>query len=41
MNNEELRAQTRQSAPHIKIAAKIWIVGIMIIMGITVIWMSS
>ena len=38
MSNEELRAQARQSAPQIKIAAGIWIVGMMIIGAITIIW---
>ncbi len=37
-SNEELRAQARQSAPQIKIAAGIWIGGMMIIVAITVIW---
>ncbi len=37
-SNEELRAQARQSAPQIKIAAAIWIGGMMIIVAITVIW---
>ncbi len=37
-SNEELRAQARQSAPQIKIAAGIWIGGMMIIAAITVIW---
>ena len=38
MSNDELRAQARQSAPQIKIAAGIWIGGMMIIVAITVIW---
>ena len=38
MSNQELRAQARQSAPQIKIAAGIWIGGMMIIAAITVIW---
>ncbi len=38
MSNEELRAQARQTAPQIKIAAGIWIGGMMIIVAITVIW---
>ena len=38
MSNEELRSQARQSAPPIKIAAGIWIGGMMIIVAITVIW---
>jgi len=37
-SNEELRTQARQSAPQIKIAAAIWIGGMMIIVAITVIW---
>ena len=38
MSNEELRVQARQSAPQIKIAAGIWLGGMMIIVAITVIW---
>ncbi len=38
VSNEELRAQARRSAPQIKIAAGIWIAGMMIIAAITVIW---
>jgi len=38
VSNEELRAQARQSAPEIKIAAGIWIGAMMIIVAITVIW---
>ena len=38
MSNEELRSQAQQSAPQIKIAAGIWIGGMMIIVAITVIW---
>ncbi len=38
MSNEELRAQARQSAPQIKIAAGSWIGGMMIIVAITVVW---
>ena len=38
MSNEELEAQACQSAPQIRIAAGIWIVGMMIIVAITVIW---
>ncbi len=38
MSNDELRAQARQSAPQIKIAAGIWIGGMVIIAAITVIW---
>ena len=38
VGNDELRAQSRQSAPQIKIAAGIWIGGMMIIVAITVIW---
>ncbi len=38
MSSEELRVQARQSVPQIKIAAGIWIVGMMIIVAITVIW---
>ena len=38
MSNEELRAQARTTAPQIKIAAAIWIGGMMIIVAITAIW---
>ncbi len=38
MSNEELRTRARQSAPQIKIAAGIWILGMMIILAITFIW---
>ncbi len=38
MSNEELRAQARTSAPQIKIAAGIWVVGMMIIAAVTIIW---
>ncbi len=38
MSNEELRAQARTSAPQIKVAAGIWVAGMMIIVAITVIW---
>ena len=38
MSNEELETQACQSAPQIRIAAGIWIVGMMIIVAITVIW---
>ncbi len=38
MSNEELRAQTRKTAPQIKIAMGIWVAGMMIIVAITVIW---
>ncbi len=33
MSNEELRAQAQTSAPQIKIAAGIWVTGMMIIAG--------
>ena len=38
MSNEELRAQARTSAPQIKIAAGIWVTGMMIIAAVTIIW---
>ncbi len=38
MSNDELRAQARTSAPQIKIAAGIWVVGMMIIAAVTIIW---
>ncbi len=38
VGNEDLRTQAGQSAPQIKIAAGIWIGGMMIIVAITVIW---
>ncbi len=38
MSNEELRAQARTSAPQIKIAAGIWVVGMMIIAAVTIVW---
>ena len=36
MNSEELRGQARTGAPHMKIAAALWIVGMMIVMGAAV-----
>ncbi len=38
MSNEELRAQAQRTAPHIKIAGGLWVVGMMIIMAIVVTW---
>ena len=38
MSNEELEAQACQSAIQIRIAAGIWVGGMMIIMAITVVW---
>ncbi len=38
MSNEEIETQACQSAPQIRIAAGIWVVGMMIIAAITVIW---
>ncbi len=38
MSNEELRAQARTSAPQIKVAAGIWVIGMMIIAAVTIIW---
>ncbi len=36
MNSEELRAQARTGSQHMKIAAALWIVGMMIVMGAAV-----
>ncbi|PKB80131.1 MAG: hypothetical protein BZY88_09735 [SAR202 cluster bacterium Io17-Chloro-G9] len=38
MNNEELKAQASKTAPQIKIAAGLWVVGMMTIMAITITW---
>ena len=38
MSNEELRLQARRTAPQIKIAAGIWVIGMMIAMAVSVIW---
>ncbi len=38
MSNDELRAQARTSAPQIKIASGIWVVGMMIIAAVTIVW---
>ena len=38
MSNEDLRAQARTSTPQIKVAAGIWVAGMMIIMAVTVVW---
>ncbi len=38
MSNEELRTQAQKSAPQIKIAAGIWVGGMIIIAAVTVIW---
>ncbi len=38
MSNEELRMQARRTAPQIKIAAGIWVTGMMIIVGASIIW---
>lgn len=38
MSNDELRAQAQESTPQIKIAAGIWMGGMMIIVVITVMW---
>ena len=38
MSNEELRAQARTSSPQIKVAAGIWVTGMMIIAAVTIIW---
>jgi fatty acid desaturase len=39
VNNEELKAQARKTAPQIKIAAGLWVVGMMTIMAITITWL--
>lgn len=36
MSNEELGAQAQKTAPHIKIAGGLWVVGMMTIMAITI-----
>lgn len=38
MTNEELKVQSRKTAPQIKIAGGIWVAGLMIIMVASVIW---
>ena len=38
MSTDELRTQARKSAPQIKIAAGIWILGMMIILAVLFIW---
>ena len=38
MSNEELRAQAQRTAPQIKIAGGLWVVGMMIIMAIVIVW---
>jgi hypothetical protein len=38
MNNEELIAQARGTTPHIKIAAVLWVLGMMAIMAATITW---
>ena len=38
MSNEELRALAQRTAPHIKIAGGMWVVGMMIIMAIVITW---
>ena len=38
MTNEEMKIQSRKGAPQIKIAGGIWVVGFMIIMTASVIW---
>ena len=39
MSNQELRAQAQTSAPQIKIAAGLWVMGLMIIMVTTIAWL--
>ena len=38
MSDDDLMVQARQSAPQIKIAAGIWVLGMLIILAITFIW---
>ena len=38
MSNEELRAQAKRTAPQIKVAAGLWVLGMMIIAAATVTW---
>ncbi len=38
MSNEELRTQARTSAPQIKVAAGIWVAGMMIIAVVSITW---
>ena len=38
MSNEELRLQARRTAPQIKIAGGVWVIGMMIVMAASVIW---
>ena len=39
MSNQELKAQAQTSAPQIKIAAGLWVMGLMIIMVTTIAWL--
>ena len=39
MTNEELKIQSHRTAPQIKIAGGIWVVGLMIIMVASVLWL--
>ena len=38
MSNEELRAQAKRTAPQIKVAAGLWVLGMMIIAAATATW---
>jgi hypothetical protein len=38
MNDNELRSLSKRASPHIKIAAGLWVLGMMIIAIITVTW---
>ena len=38
MSNEALMAEARGTTPHIKIAAGLWVVGLMVIMAATIGW---
>jgi len=39
LSNQELKAQAQTSAPQIKIAAGLWVMGLMIIMAATITWL--
>ena len=41
MSNEELRTHVHQPTPQIKIAAGIWILGMMMIVTITIMWLLT
>lgn len=39
MNNEKLRAQAQRTAPHIKFAGALWVLGMMTIMVVAATWL--